>query len=249
MWRKVSVMCAIIAAVLVGCGPTARHITGGNEQFAQGNYAEALRRYEAAQVANPDRPEPYFNAAASLSQMNDLEEARAALEQALRTADPDLGTLAYFNLGNVYAGMGEFARAADAYREGLRIDPENEDLRYNLEVVLLLYVEPTPTALEQQTEPEQEQTDPEATPTPDPGGFTGPTPSPPPQDFDLSATPDSGEGMGGDRESSTPVPQSQGQMDVEQAERLLDQIQQDQQALREFLEQPAEQGNIVEKDW
>jgi hypothetical protein len=38
-------------------------------------------------------------------------------------------------------------------------------------------------------------------------------------------------------------------MTIEQAERLLDQVEQDQQTLREYLQDEADSGDVTEKDW
>lgn len=236
--------------LLAGCmSQVAEYNNAGNSRYASESYQEALRSYQRAQVVAPDQPEAYYNAASAYAGISDLNMAEAALEQALRTADPDLMVDAYYNLGNVYYQMGRYDQAIQAYQQGLLIDPDDEDTRYNLEIALLRYVPPTPTAQEQQTEPQLGESDPTVTPTSQPGGFEGPTPTPPPVELDLSATPDAGQGEGGDEDSRTPVPRTQGQLTIEQAERLLDQIRQDQQSLREFLQQPAGTGQTTERDW
>ncbi len=244
---KLHIMLCLL--ILAACNTVAERTTSGNRAYYDGNYDSALAAYQAAQVAAPDRPEPYYNAAAAYIGDNQLNPAIDALHQALKTADSDLAVRAYHNLGLAYYELGMYAEAIEAYQAGLRLNPDDEDLRYNLEIAQLWYVDPTPTAIEQQTQPEQNQTDPNATPTNNPGGFDDPTPTPPPLDFDPTATPSSGETSGSGQDSTTPIPQSEGEMTVEQAERLLDQIRQDQQALREFLREVGGEGQTSEKDW
>ena len=227
----------------------ARYNSGGNSDFDRGNYQSALRAYHAAQGAAPDRPEAYFNAAAALIELDELDHAMAALEQALKTADEELSVAAYYNLGNIFFDMGSYELAIDAYQQALLLDPDASDARYNMELALLRFVPIAPTDIEQQTEPDSGYTDPEVTPTDEPGGYEEPTPTPPSIEFDLSAIPEMGEGGSGGQDSSTPIPQSQGQMTIEEAERLLDQIQQDQQVLREFLQEDGLSGQTSEKDW
>lgn len=240
----------ICGLLLAACGTNiAERNNAGNRYFAREDYDAALQAYQAAQVADPDRPEAYFNAAAALAQDDELIRAVDALNEALETADDNLAAEAYYNLGNVLYSMTRYDEAIAAYQEALLRRPDYDDARYNLEIALLRYVPPTPTAQEQKTEPQQDNTDPETTPTNQPRGFDDPTPTIPPQDFDLTATPERGEGGGGDEDSTTPIPQSEGELTVEQAERLLDQIQQDQEALSEYLEEEASSGEIIEKDW
>ena len=94
---------AMLGFVFAACGGQfARNNSTGNNRFDQGHYEAALRAYHAAQVAAPDRPEAYFNAAAALVEMRELDEAMVALEQALETADGETAVTAYYNLGNVF---------------------------------------------------------------------------------------------------------------------------------------------------
>ena len=240
----------ILVIIFAGCGtPSQQRNNSGNAAFNDGEYTAALRDYHAAQVEAPDAAASYYNAASAYYLDGEYEQAIQALEQALKTAQGQTAVDTYYNLGNIYANLGDYGRAIEVYQAGLRLNPDDEAMRHNLEVALLRYVEPTPTAQQQQTEPEQDQTDPEATPTNNPGGFDGPTPTPPPQDVDPEATPEAGAGQDGSEQSTTPVPQSQGRMDVEQAERLLDQIQQDQQALREFYQEEGGEGSEVINEW
>lgn len=253
MQRKI--MLAVFAVSLVfstACGVSvAERNAAGNRQYRNEAYDDALRAYQAAMVAAPDRPEAYYNAASALVGMEQFSQAVAALEQAVRVGDQQLIARAHYNLGNVYFLVGDFDRAAAAYRQTLLIDPDDDDARYNLELTLRRRLPATPTAIEQQTQPETGETDPETTPTNEPAGQDGPTPTPPPQDItpEPSATPDSGEQADAGDDPSTPVPRDDGPMTVEQAERLLDAVQQDQQALRQFLQDSAASGEPGERDW
>jgi hypothetical protein len=66
----------------------------------------------------PELPEPYNNLAAVYAAQGKYEEARDALESAVRVA-PGYAT-AYENLGDIYAAL-----AGRAYRESGRLDPSN----------------------------------------------------------------------------------------------------------------------------
>ena len=232
--------------LLAGCAGLPERVHTGNRHYRSDEYDRALRAYQAAQVMDPDRPEAYYNAGSALVGLLEYERAVVALEQSLRSAEGGVAVSAYYNLGNIYFEMGRFQEAIRAYQQALLLDPDADDARYNLELALLRYVPATPTAIEQQTEMDEDQTDPDTTPTPEPGGMDGPTPTPPPMDVDLTATPDSGESEDSEEESDVPVPQTQGELTVEQAERLLDQIQQDQEALRDYFEEPAAPGEPLE---
>jgi len=249
---KVTVSLFLVMMVCVGCGTdTTRRIDDGNRLHNRGAYQSAVRAYQSAQVGAPDQPEAYYNAASSLLALDEYLQAIEVLEQALLTADDALKVQAYYNLGNVYFEMGLFLDAVTAYQEALLLNPEDDDARYNLELALQRYVAPTPTAIEQQTNPELGQSDPNVTPTNQPGGLDGPTPTPPPQEAppDPSETPVQGDVASDGIESSTPIPDADGELTIEQAEQLLESIEQNQEALSQFLEEEAVSGEPFEKDW
>jgi len=66
----------------------------------------------------PELPEPYNNLAVLYASEGRLDNARAALEQALAAA-PNYAT-AYENLGDIYLQM-----ASDAYQRAAKLDPAN----------------------------------------------------------------------------------------------------------------------------
>jgi Ca-activated chloride channel family protein len=238
---------------LAGCeANSAERNNTGNDQVARAEYEAAVRSYQVAQALEPDAPVPYYNAGIALSVAGDYETAALALEEALEKADDALIKEAYYNLGIVYFSDSRFFEAVDAFREALLIDPNDAEVRYNYELALLYAIEPTPENQQQQSQPEESESDESVTPTPQPGAFDGPTPTPPPQESppDASQTPAGGTGDFFTDEPSTLVPQEQGRFTREEAERLLDLLEQDQQALSAYLEQVGDpSGDPVENDW
>jgi tetratricopeptide (TPR) repeat protein len=82
--------------------------------------AGALRALLAAATARADRLE--------------ARTAEPLLEQALKTAGPDLAPAASYNLGNARFTAGDFAGAVEAYKQTLRVAPRNADAKFNLEL-------------------------------------------------------------------------------------------------------------------
>lgn len=87
---------------------------------------KALNAGDAATAAQLFE-DPDWKAAAHYRAGN-LEASRQLL------ASPDNGT-AYYNKGNVLAKLGSYEEAIAAYDEAIRLDPENEDARFNRELV------------------------------------------------------------------------------------------------------------------
>lgn len=233
----------VAGVILAACGvnPAERN-NAGNALYGQGAYDSALDAYQAAQVAAPDEPVPYYNAASALSAVGRVQSAEAALQQALETAGESLIPNAYYNLGNMYFEMAQYQQAVDAYRETLLRQPDDENARYNYELALrrLATPPPPPPQESEQQEEQQSQSKPTPTPTPEPSGD-----SPPEQTQDPQGEGQSEEG----EQSGTPTPQPQGPLSVEQAEQLLDAVQQNQEALSEYRSRTVPQIETPEKDW
>ena len=228
--------CIAVMLMVGGCAanPAERNNAGG-ALYNQGDYPNALNAYQSAQVLSPDAAEPYFNAASAQAQLGKLQDAQAALKQALKTSDEGLTAKAYYNLGNVYFEMGLYDDAVQSYQQTLLLTPDDDDARYNLELALKQIVPPTATPIDQQI--------PGITPTPIPDDQNSnlATPSPEP----ATPTPQSDSNQS---PNETPPP-AESTMSVEQSEQLLDSIQQDQGTLpdKQATQPP---GNVEpEKDW
>ncbi len=243
----------LVFGVLAGCGEKgAERNNAGNRLYEASEYDPAIDAYRAAQIADPDRAEFYLNMASALMRDGDSDAAIAALELVLNNDDGDMAAQAYYSLGNVYFEMENYPDAVQAYREVLLLNPDDDDARYNLELALSLILPPTSTALEQQTMPEEGQADTTATPTDNPAGTGPPTPTPTPEEGppDPLATPEEPEVSDGGEPGIGPSEQ-QGDMTVEEASRILDPIQHDQQTLNEYassLPTPVTQTRSG-KDW
>ena len=105
----------------------------GNKQFRLGNYAEAEVSYRKAVEKNGRNPQANYNLGnALLGQRKDSSavsqyEAAAKLETApLRKAQ------AYHNMGVVCQGKKMYGEAIEAYKEALRLNPADDETRYNL---------------------------------------------------------------------------------------------------------------------
>lgn len=65
-----------------------------------------------------------------------LEQAAEALADRGDAGSSALAPRAYYNLGNAQLAGGAAARAVEAYKQSLRLDPTNADAKHNLELAL-----------------------------------------------------------------------------------------------------------------
>lgn len=244
-WPLLLAAAGLLAAAACDVDPVERN-NAGNTLYAQGSYGQALEAYQAAMVANPDRPEAYYNAASALARSGRQQAAIEALRQALRTADAPVIQAAYYNLGNVYFEAARYDEAAAAYRQALRLDPRDGDARFNYELALLRQASATPPP----EDAEQATPTPTADPEQPPEAGT-PTPT-------AGSNPDDAQTPTAQAGAQTPPPGAAGEanaetqgggLTMEEAARSLDAVLQSQRTLREILQGQRTPQPPPAKDW
>lgn len=122
---------------LSACGSSAASYNNqGNRDYEAEKYTEAINNYTLAKRENPDLPEPYYNAGSAFHRQGKLEAAIAQTQQSLRTAKDELAEQSHYNLGNSYFKMQDWPKAIEAYKQALRLNPEDQDAKHNLELAL-----------------------------------------------------------------------------------------------------------------
>lgn len=224
--------------LLSACAPeVVRHNNAGNERFAKGAYDEAIAEYRQAQLDEPDRAEPYYNAANAHNRQAQLETTLAQAQQALKTADTDLAARIWYNLGNAHFDAERWPEAVAAYQQALRMHPDDLDAKHNLELALQRQEQ------QQQNQQNQEQQRNQESETHDPSqsGEVTPTPAGQPETSEEQdqATP---EPSGGAQETEGLTP--------EQARQLLQAVVGDGETLQERLQEiHLVPGPPPERDW
>ncbi len=132
-----ALIAVLIVLIVSGCAASkTTHNKKGNELFNNSSFDDALAEYRLAQVDKPDAPEPYYNAANACNRMNQTEDVQTQTEQALRTAEPDLASNAWYNLGNAFFDTEQWPQSIEAYQKALRLQPNDMDAKINLELAL-----------------------------------------------------------------------------------------------------------------
>ncbi|MBN1401977.1 MAG: tetratricopeptide repeat protein [Anaerolineae bacterium] len=207
----------------------------GNAHYAQAAYEEALDAYRRAEVEAPERPEPHYNAANAYNRLGQVDETLIETQQALKSDDGQLQAQAWYNLGNAYLDAQRWADAIEAYREALRLDPDDMDAKHNLELALR-ELEQQEQSQSSQSESDESQEDEQA-----PDRAQGQSPQGP--DEQETPTPSLGGVGGGSEQEPTPQPEGQPQgsqgMTREQAQRLLEALLGEAQTLQQRLQEQA----------
>lgn len=105
----------------------------GNEAFNKGEYAAAADLYSRSREKNPDNPSAGFNLGAALYRMGNNDSVRHVLQEVLKqNPSKELAAKTWHNLGNSYLAERKPREAIEAYKNALKLNPRDEDTRYNL---------------------------------------------------------------------------------------------------------------------
>ena len=109
------------------------HYARGVENYKAGKYEAAVAELKEAIKASPEWDELYYVLAISLTELGKLSEAISAFKTANFWAlKDDLRILSYYNLGNVYADLGDYENAIQSYKLAIKFDPSLSKPHNNL---------------------------------------------------------------------------------------------------------------------
>lgn len=192
-----------------------------NRLYAEGRYAEAHEMYLEALRENPGSPLIRFNEGNALYQNQEFERAFEAWQDALEAGDTALAQGAWYNLGNTLFRQQQLDASLEAYKQALRMNPGDTDAKHNLERVL-----------EQMEEQENQQDQQNQNQDDDQNQENQDQQQPPPQgdpeqDEQDEQEQDQPPPESDEQEQEQPAQPPPGQMTPEEAERLLQAIQED----------------------
>ncbi len=129
----ISLLVGLFMPILSFAQKEKKHIFEGNKLYDSKNYPQAEKQYSNALTKNKDSYKAAFNLGDAYYQQGKYEEA-ASQFQALthKATSKDTLAKAYHNLGNSLLKAKKYQEAVDAYKQSLKNDPKDEDTRYNL---------------------------------------------------------------------------------------------------------------------
>ena len=239
----VAAWAATAGLVLIGALPSGvaaqrgrAELNDGNRLYEDGRFPEAHEKYLEALREAPDLPLALFNDGNALYESEEYVRALDAYRGAIESGDPGLAAPAWYNLGNALYRQQRFQESAEAYKQALRIDPGEIDYKHNLELALeqqLQQPDQDPQSGDgdaSQQDQEQENQDGEQNQEP--------------QDQEESQDEEDQEQDQQQDQRPEPAP---GQMTAEEAERLLQGVQEDPGEVNR--RQPPLRGRRPSKPW
>lgn len=108
----------------------------GRHEYTTGNHPQALAAFEQAARTRPQDPRGRFNVADGLYKNGKFEEAATLFRSLGEDVASPLAGPSRFNLGNALFQKQDYRGAIQAYRDALRLAPDDLDARRNLELAL-----------------------------------------------------------------------------------------------------------------
>lgn len=225
--NKILTLAVVLAsafATLANAQSERSHIRDSYRLYNDSNYAGAQEASVKAMAENPMSYEANFNYADALFKQDKVDEAVEQFEKMAAT-ETDKGRLSelYHNIGNGYYAKSDFDKSIEAYKKSLRADPTNNATRYNLVAAQHMRNNQDKNQDNKQDQQQQQQQQQNQ------------------QQQDQQQQ---------NQQQQQQQQNQQQQMDREEAQRLLDAVQQDENELQEKRKQLKEaQPRRIEKNW
>lgn len=133
----------LLAAVLViGGGDAAAQsirslVNGGNDLYHDQKYTDAEVNYRKALEKEPGLVQGHFNLGNALARQGKAEDAIREYQSALGGAtQKETRANAHYNIGNAFLQGQRFQEAVGSYVESLKLNPRDEQAKYNLSYAL-----------------------------------------------------------------------------------------------------------------
>lgn len=135
-----------VLALVLGCACANALADKALKAYEAGRFKEAQQHYQQMLGKNPKDMRLHFNAGTAAYRAGDYSAATNELSQATLSSDPKLLQRAYYNLGNAKYRLGEQAtsptvtamhwkQALSDYESALKLDPKDQDARFNRDLV------------------------------------------------------------------------------------------------------------------
>ena len=132
--KKAAATVALLLVAMTARAQTDRqYIREGNKQCRVGQYDKAEVSYRKAVEKNPKNPQAAYNLGNALMAQKKDSAAVQQFEQATRIeTNPLRKAAAYHNMGVICQTHKMYGEAIEAYKNALRLNPNDDETRYNL---------------------------------------------------------------------------------------------------------------------
>jgi len=131
--RKAVAVILVLTALSATAQTDRQYIRQGNKQFRSGDYPNAEVSYRKAIEKNPKNPQAVFNLGNALMAQKKDSAAVVQFENASKLeTNPLRKAKSFHNMGVVCQSHKMYGEAIEAYKSALRLNPADNETRYNL---------------------------------------------------------------------------------------------------------------------
>ena len=143
-----------------------KNVRDGNKQYTKEHFTEAEIAYRKSIEVNPRSVEGIYNLGNSLYKQEKYPEAVEQYqlitgqgERLLREDEHNIERLAhvFHNMGNICMKGQDYQKSIEAYKQSLRLNPTDDETRYNLALAQKLLQDQQQEEQDQEQDQEQEQ--------------------------------------------------------------------------------------------
>jgi Ca-activated chloride channel family protein len=110
-----------------------KYIRKGNREYEKNKFSESEILYRKAIDNNKQSPDALFNVGDALYKQNKFEEAgKQFTENVNQNDDKFRKSSGFYNLGNSLFKANKLPESIDAYKNSLKLNPQNKEAKYNL---------------------------------------------------------------------------------------------------------------------
>ncbi|MBR1388543.1 MAG: VWA domain-containing protein [Prevotella sp.] len=131
--KQIATLLLLLATLSAVAQTDRQYIRQGNKQFNAGDYANAEVSYRKAIEKNPRNPQAVYNLGnALLAQQKDSAAVEQFESAAKLETNPMRKYQSFHNLGVICQNHKMYGEAIEAYKNALRLNPNDDETRYNL---------------------------------------------------------------------------------------------------------------------
>ncbi|MBR1502524.1 MAG: VWA domain-containing protein [Prevotella sp.] len=131
--RKTAAILLLLTVLSAAAQTDRQYIRQGNKQFRMGDYPKAEVSYRKAIEQNPKNPQASFNLGNALMAQKKDSAAVTQFENASKLeTNPLRKAQSFHNIGVICQTHKMYGEAIEAYKNALRLNPNDDETRYNL---------------------------------------------------------------------------------------------------------------------
>lgn len=131
--KYIFLLSCMLFSVTVSAQSEKKYIREGNKLYEEGKYGDAENSYRKATNIKGNSFAAAYNTANSLYKQGKFTDAAAMYDSLAHwKINSDLKSKLYYNIGNSKVGAKKYEEAIEAYKTSLRINPKDQDAKYNL---------------------------------------------------------------------------------------------------------------------